>query len=229
MFQDMFSTPGSPLPRRESDEHVRNGSRLWCRHPVGESGLMRRPGTLAHLTDAPEQGSDGDGVAQAKYETVAQLYADQSARLARILQRKTGDHDLAHDIAHDSFVRLLGMAPASLRAITSPAAFLRRTSFNLLVDRTRSRLAEERSLHDVEFTQTAVFDQLTVLETRETLRRLELALQALKPKTRAIFVAHRVEGLSYAEMSARFEISVKGIEKQMAKAIAKIDRLLDRD
>ena len=42
-------------------------------------------------------------------------------------------------------------------------------------------------------------------------------------------MAHRVEGLSYAEIAQRTGLSVKGVEKQMSKAIAAIDRMLDRD
>lgn len=67
-----------------------------------------------------------------------------------------------------------------------------------------------------------------MLESRDTLRRLEFAISKLKPKTRAIFLAHRLDGLSYNEIAELTGLSVKGIEKQMSKAIAKIDRLLDR-
>ena len=71
-------------------------------------------------------------------------------------------------------------------------------------------------------------DQVAVLESRDTLRRLEAAISKLKPKTREIFLAHRLDGLSYAEIAELTGLSVKGVEKQMSKAIAKIDRLLDR-
>ena len=60
------------------------------------------------------------------------------------------------------------------------------------------------------------------------MRRLEQAIGKLKSKTREIFLAQRIEGLSYAEIAARTGLSVKGVEKQMSKAIAKIDRILDR-
>ena len=65
-------------------------------------------------------------------------------------------------------------------------------------------------------------------EARDTLRRVEAAVLRLRPKTREIFMAHRVEGLSYAEIAQRTGLSVKGVEKQMSKAIAAIDRTLDR-
>jgi len=66
------------------------------------------------------------------------------------------------------------------------------------------------------------------MEQRDTLRRIERAVEKLKPRTREIFLAHRVDGLSYAEIAERTGLSIKGVEKQMSKAIAKIDRMLDR-
>ena len=56
------------------------------------------------------------------------------------------------------------------------------------------------------------------------LRRLERAMLRLRPKTREIFLAHRLDGYSYTEIAARTGLSVKGVEKQMSKAIAQLDR-----
>jgi RNA polymerase sigma-70 factor (ECF subfamily) len=46
----------------------------------------------------------------------------------------------------------------------------------------------------------------------------------LKPITRQIFLAHRVDGYSYGEIAERTGLSVKGVEKHMSRAIAHIDR-----
>jgi RNA polymerase sigma-70 factor (ECF subfamily) len=72
-------------------------------------------------------------------------------------------------------------------------------------------------------------DQQRLLEARDMLQRVEAAVLRLRPKTREIFMAHRVEGLSYAEIAQRTGLSVKGVEKQMSKAIAALDRMLERD
>jgi RNA polymerase sigma factor (sigma-70 family) len=72
------------------------------------------------------------------------------------------------------------------------------------------------------------FDQVAVLESRDRLRRLEQVIERLRPRTREIFLAHRIRGLTYAEIADEMGLTVKGVEKQMSKAIAKIDRLFDR-
>jgi RNA polymerase sigma-70 factor (ECF subfamily) len=51
-------------------------------------------------------------------------------------------------------------------------------------------------------------------------------MMRLRPKTREIFMAHRVEGLSYSEIAERTGLSVKGVEKQMGKALVQLDRYL---
>ncbi len=49
----------------------------------------------------------------------------------------------------------------------------------------------------------------------------------MKPKTREIFLAHRLDGMSYAEIAEVTGMSVSGVEKQMIRAIAQLARLAD--
>lgn len=120
------------------------------------------------------------------------------------------------------------MSPEMLARIERPDAYLWRVSLNLLRDWSRSRSLAERGRPTLEARADQLVDQVAVLESRETLRRLEAAIRRLKPRTREIFLAHRLHGLSYAQIAADKGISVKGVEKQMSKAIAQIDRMLDR-
>ena len=48
----------------------------------------------------------------------------------------------------------------------------------------------------------------------------------LSPKTRQIFLAKRLDGMSYAEIARRTGLSVKRVERHIAKALATIDREL---
>lgn len=159
---------------------------------------------------------------------VQELYREHSPSLVRQLTRKTGCRELARDLVNETFVRLLRMAPPKLARIEQPEAFLRQVSANLLRDWSRAKLARERSKPALDPGSEAQLNQVAVLESRDTLRRLEHAMSRLRPKTREIFLAHRIYGFTYAEIADRTGLSVKGVEKQMSKAIAKIDRLLDR-
>jgi RNA polymerase sigma factor (sigma-70 family) len=159
---------------------------------------------------------------------VQELYREHSPTLLHRLTHRTGCREIAHELTQEAFARLLRMSPARLAQIEQPEAYIWRVLTNLLRDRARAWTVAERSHRELELSAHVVFDQVAVLESRDTLRRLEQAIAKLKPKTREIFLAHRIEGLSYAEIALRTGLSIKGVEKQMSKAIAKIDRLLDR-
>jgi len=159
---------------------------------------------------------------------VQQLYREHSLSLVRQLTRKTGCRELARDLANETFLRLLQLAPGSVGRIEQPEAFLRRVSTNLLRDWGRAKALRERSQPALELASDQELDQVAALESRDLLRRFEQAVGKLKPRTREIFLAHRIHGFTYSEIAEQTGLSVKGVEKQMSKAIAKIDRLLDR-
>lgn len=165
----------------------------------------------------------------AEHNQMQELYLRHSPGLVRQLTRATGCREMAGDLVQETFVRLMRMKPIELVRINHPEAFLRRISVNLLRDHGRGRIYAERLRKVLEVSRPPVVDQVATLESRETLRRVEAALAKLKPKTRQIFLAQRIEGLSYAEIAERTGLSVKGVEKQMTKAIAKIHHMLDRD
>jgi RNA polymerase sigma factor (sigma-70 family) len=156
------------------------------------------------------------------------VYRGHAARLTRQLWRRTGCRDEALDLVHEAFARVLRLGRGR-SAIERPEAYLNRAATNLLQNEAKSRSRRLAHLTLVASEpQPASPDQHKLLENRDLLRRVEAILLRLKPRTRAIFIAHRIDGLSYAEIAERTGLSVKGVEKQMSKAIAHIDRMLDR-
>ena len=197
------------------------GGGMFPMTPPAQSAVPELNGALVgseHLACADE-------VAR---KQVQELYERHSSRLIRQLTRSTGCGDIARDLVHETFVRLMRMTPTGFARIDRPEAFLQRVLVNLLRDHGRGRVHAERARKSLALVSDPMLDQVAVLESRETLKLLEAAMAKLKPKTRYIFLAQRIEGLSYAEIARRTGLSVKGVEKQMSKAIAKIDRMLDR-
>jgi RNA polymerase sigma-70 factor (ECF subfamily) len=58
------------------------------------------------------------------------------------------------------------------------------------------------------------------------MRRLEQAVASMDAVTREVFLAHRLDGLSYAELAKRRSLSVEQVEQHIAGAILHIDREL---
>lgn len=173
-------------------------------------------------TSVPSGGDHDDRV------RVQQLYRENWSSLVRQLTRRTGCRELARELANETFLRLLRMAPGKVCGIEQPDAYLRRASINLLREWGRAAAPRHRLPTDAELPSDGQFDQIAALEARDTLRGLEKVIGKLKPRTREIFLAQRIQGFTYAEIAERTGLSAKGVEKQMSKAIARIDRFLGR-
>ena len=156
------------------------------------------------------------------------LYASHSPRLVHNLAAKTGCRETAWDIVQESFARFFRLTSRERFEIANPEAYLHRISTNLLRDWGSTEFSRRTKLEQRERDGPEHLDQIAYLESRDILRRLEAAIISLKPRTRAIFLAHRLEGLTYAQIAERTGLSVKAVEKQMSKAIARLDRMQDR-
>ncbi|HWV54461.1 RNA polymerase sigma factor [Pseudorhodoplanes sp.] len=156
------------------------------------------------------------------------LYRVHGPRLLRFFARRADRQD-AIDLVQESFVRFASSAACRDRTVECPEAYLNQIATNLLRD--RAKLALQRSLSShvpAEDVPLAGADLLATLEARDKLNRLQNALMRLKPKTREIFLAHRLDGLSYRQIAERSGLSIKGVEWHMTKAIDLLDRALRR-
>ena len=72
-------------------------------------------------------------------------------------------------------------------------------------------------------TNRAAQGELPSVVTRE---RMEGALLRLPRFTRKVFLAHRVDDLSYSEIAARTGVSVQRVEREIARALVGLDRAL---
>jgi RNA polymerase sigma factor (sigma-70 family) len=161
-------------------------------------------------------------------ETIAGLYRTHRSGLTRYI-RGQASRERAPDLLHQLFTRLLSLAPDKRAAIASPEAYLKTSARNIMRDERKAALRQSTSLHisDVDAQLTAPC-QIAALEARDMLGRIEAAMRKLKPVTREIFLAHRLDGYSYAEIAERTGLSMKGVEKHMSRAIAHLDRTLSR-
>lgn len=156
---------------------------------------------------------------------VETLYRRRADHLIRHFTTATADRETARDVVHEAFAKFTALSFARRLIVGRPDAYLYRICLNLLRDRKR---AEQPNEH-CEDPEAGWHSPFAELEHRDTLRRLEAAMLRLKPKTREIFLAKRLDGMSYGEIAERTGLSAKGVEKHMSKAIAMLDRAMERD
>lgn len=174
------------------------------------------------VVSPPADDGEGEGL------RLELLYRRQRLSLVRYFTRHRASAADAEDLAQEAFARLAHAESAS-GEIAKPAGYLHQVGRNLMRDHA-SAPARHRQVDAPEAVDGAIseLNELGRLEARDSLRRIEAALYRLKPRTREIFLAHRLDGLSYAEIAERTGLSVKGVEKQMSKAIAHLGRALGR-
>jgi RNA polymerase sigma-70 factor (ECF subfamily) len=167
-----------------------------------------------------------DRIVLAEIPRLDMLYRQHRPGLLRLLRRFTSN-DNAVDLVQQVFTRFAGLGQDRQAMIANPAGYLHRSAANLALDQAKAERRHFAGQHvpadDVELHAP---DQLAALEARDMLQRLDGALRRLKPRTREIFLAHRVDGYTYVEIAARTGLSVKGVEKHMSRAIALVDRVL---
>lgn len=185
--------------------------------------LDEEPPYRAPLGDADPLPPE-DRVAHAGRGRLELLYRKHRPRLLRFLERR-GQPDQAADIVQRLFARLAARGAAAQPVIEEPEAYLHQAARNLLRDEVRA--AERRFAHlhlCLDDVPLAAPDPVAGLEARDMLRRFEAAVARLEPRTREIFLAHRIDGYSYGEIAFRTGLSVKTVEKHMSRAIARLGR-----
>jgi len=146
------------------------------------------------------------GVARAGWERLR-------AQFERITRRSDGE-----DLLQDAYVRMamLSDAPRNSEAFLVNAACKRgRDTYR------RERVRGERSgieADALDFVADASPMQDEVLIARARLRHIQDGVARLSPRTREIFLLHRLDGLKYREIAEIAGISQSAVEKHIAKA-----------
>lgn len=125
----------------------------------------------------------------------------------------------AEDYLHSAFLRLEDYRQT--HAVENPAGFLVRAAVNIAADEARRPAARTATPRPVdELIDMAADEPLAdeVFAARKRLERVKAGLDQLSPRTREIFLMHRVEGLKYREIAAGLGITVSAVEKHVAKA-----------
>ena len=137
-------------------------------------------------------------------------------RLVREVRTRTRGRSDPEELLHAAYLRL--MRYRAQHAVENVAAFLVRTAVNIGIDNYR----HERFIADISPEDSGAREnsplQDEVLAARVRLERVREGLSRLTPRTREVFLMHRLDGLKYREIADRLGISQSAVEKHIAKA-----------
>ncbi len=141
------------------------------------------------------------------------------------MRRGRSEQD-ADDLVQEAWVRLACYEREN--HVEQPEAFLMRAALNLSIDahRATATRGEQVLLEDVVLldARPGVEDELL---GRERLARLSECLARLSDKTRDIFLAHRVDGLTYQQIADQHGMSITSVHKHIAKALLVVTGMME--
>lgn len=164
-------------------------------------------------------------------ETARRYYAP----LVSFFRKRTRNSPEAQDLVQQVFLRL--SQHPDVGAIRDADAYIFQTASNTLRDhwrrlQVRERFASEAMTHAItqakpEEALATDFSAERVILGRETMAQVAAALRALPERTRDVFVLRCFEGLKSSEIAQLKGVSVRAVEKHVAKAMAHVSRVME--
>lgn len=149
--------------------------------------------------------------------------------LEAFFRKRTRNPCEVEDLVQQVFLRLA--QHRELGSIERPDAYIFQTASNTLKDHYRRSAVRERFATDEGrpgIPPDSDFSPERVLLGKEMIAHLAAALRQLPERTRDVLMLRALEGLKHAEIARLQGVSVRAVEKHMAKALAHLSVTLDR-
>lgn len=137
---------------------------------------------------------------------------------------KTGDSDVADDIAQETFARIWEKKE-TIRLETT-----RQLAYTIAGNLCKNRFEHQKVVLEFASRYKPVAAENSPefeLEMNEFNERLKKAINGLNEKNRVVFLMNRIDGLTYNEIAKTLDLSVKAIEKRMKNALGDLKKSIE--
>lgn len=156
-------------------------------------------------------------------EMLRQVYLQHRAELCAYLVKKLGlNKGEAEDAVHGAFEKAMHMRPEEFALLRNARAFFYKTAYHAAVDYQRHQSVSERHADGLKVDWQSIADELDPyrrLVANQELNVLASALKKMPEKRRSLIVMSRFDGLSYAEIARRVNLSETVVRKHVARAL----------
>ena len=151
-------------------------------------------------------------------ETFEEVFKTYYAAIRNYLYYKTSNVDMAEDLAQDVFFKL--WETRDRVRMNSVKAYLYTMANNMAINQLKREQLRFKFWKESPAPTRDDQNPEFLAQENEFKEKLEQILGKMPEKSRIVFLMNRIEDLTYAEIAARLEISVKAVEKRMSKALA---------
>jgi RNA polymerase sigma-70 factor (ECF subfamily) len=147
------------------------------------------------------------------------VYSQYRSRLLAFIQQRVGDRDLAQDVLHDVFVKIIGRQEC-LKEPAKLTAWLYQVTRNSIIDRLRSSRPHEELPH-----QIAADDEGPTAETRLA-GFLRPMINALPQIYRDAVIFSDLDGVPLKQIAEREGVTVSAIKSRVQRGRRMLETLL---
>lgn len=133
------------------------------------------------------------------------------------------DLDMAKEVVHTGFIKLWD-ARQNLAAGVSPKSYLYKIITNNVLDNLKHGKIRQQYARFVlqSAPDDAAANSFDDLDVKQLQAEINAAIAELPEQMRRVFEMSRFEGLKYGEIAGQLNISVKTVETQMGRALARL-------
>ena len=156
-------------------------------------------------------------------QKVGQVLAAQNRVLLAYVRRRSAATGDAEDVAQEAIARVLARARGTL--IMDPLSYAMRAARNIIID--RGRRTANVPIDDLNETEILIDNGATpfeALDMSERLKLCQMALDAMPPLRREVFVRRRAGEESYEAIARDLRLSVEAVQKHYSRAAQTLRR-----
>ena len=150
--------------------------------------------------------------------TFKSIFEDNFSGLQHFIYYKIGDMAVAQDLAQEAFMKLWqNREKVKMETVKS---YLFTIGANLAINHGKHQQIVLAFKHgELKQSTPSTHSPQYLLELKEFDEKLHGAIAGLPEKLRVVFLMHRVDKLKHVEIAEKLELSVKGVQKRLKRAL----------